>query len=146
MIAKRGRRCRSSMGVQQAEGPLRARYPPAPTDDRPDVRRQAASQVLHQQAKRLRVLKVAEHVHLVLGVVRPLREQSRELGPPRIPTRFGEQRACIEQLVEQQRMLRQVMGGPRGRTHEIGQSRQQGRVLDDERQVGTAPRDGCEQR
>ena len=98
-----------------------------------------AAQVLRQQAERLRMLEVAQHVHLVLGVAGCAREQARELVAPRVPVRLGQQHARVEQLVEQQRMARQVVGGPRRRAHQVGEARQQRRMLDHQREIRAAP-------
>ena len=43
-------------------------------------------------------------------------------------------------------MPRQVVGGPRRRAHQVGEARQQRRMLDDEREIGAAAADGFEQR
>ncbi len=108
--------------------------------------RQPAFQVLHQQPERLRVLEVAQHVHLVLRVFRMGVEQARELRAPRVPIRLGEQHPCVEKLVEQQRMARQVVRCPSRRAHQVREARQQRRMLDHEGQVRAAARDRLQQR
>jgi hypothetical protein len=71
-----------------------------------------AGQVLREQTERLRVLEVPERVHLALLVARVLREHARELGAPRAMVGLLHQHARVEQLVEQDRVPRQVVGRP----------------------------------
>jgi hypothetical protein len=82
---------------------------------------------------------MAQHVHLVLGVVGTLREKPRELDAPLRPVRLGHQHGRVEQLVEQQRMPREVVGRPCRCAHEVGDARQQRRMLDHEREIRAAP-------
>ena len=105
-----------------------------------------AGQVLREQPERLRVLEVPERVHLALLVARVLREHARELGAPRAMVGLLHQHARVEQFVEQDRVPRQVVGRPGGRAHQPGQPGNQRRMLDDEREIGAAARDGLEQR
>ncbi len=107
---------------------------------------QAAEEVLREQAKGLRMLEMAQHVHLMLGIVRPVAKQPRELGPPRVPIGLGEQRARVEQLVEQQRIAGEVVRRPGGRAHDVDEAGQERRMLDHEREVRAAPGDGLEER
>ena len=100
---------------------------------------QRAGEILREQPERLRVLEVAQRVHLPLGVARVAREQARELGAPRAPIGLRQQHARIEQLVEQDRLARQVVGRPLRCAHQLRESRQHRRMLDQEREIGAAP-------
>ncbi len=104
-----------------------------------------AGEVLHQQAKRLRVLEVPERIHLPLLVVARGLQRRCELLAPRVPVAFREQQPRVEQLVQQDRMARQVVGRPRGRRHEVGEPRHQRRMLDQQRQIRAATADGLQQ-
>ena len=66
---------------------------------------QPAGQVLREQAERLRMLEVAQRVHLPLGVV-AVRARAAASSSARHASQSGsgEQHARVEQLVEQQRM------------------------------------------
>jgi hypothetical protein len=61
---------------------------------------------------------------------------SRRAGRAR-PQWFG-QHARIEQLVQQDRMSRQVIRGPLRRTHELRETRQHRRMLGQEREIRAA--------
>ncbi len=91
--------------------------------------RQRSGEVLREQAERLRVLELAQDVHLLLDVARLDGEQARELVPPRLPVGLREQHARVEQLVEQDRVARQVVGRPLRGAHQLREARQHGRVL-----------------
>ena len=73
------------------------------------------------------------------------RMSARELRAPRVPVGRREQHARVEQLVEQQRVPRQVIGRPARRAHQLREARQHGRVLDQQGEIGAAPADRLEQ-
>ena len=108
------------------------------------LERQRAGEVLREEMQRLDVLEVTQHVHLLfhvaVGVLEIPAQRSRQSRP------VGSQGRCarIEQLIEQDRMLRQVLRGPRARAHQLGDAGERLRVLLEEREVGFAPADGLE--
>jgi hypothetical protein len=93
----------------------------------------------------LRVVKMAERIHLPFGVAGIGFQHARELGAPGVPIRFRQQHARIEKLVQQDRVARQVVRRPLRRGHQVGEPRQHGRMLDQEREVGAAPVHGLEE-
>ncbi len=108
--------------------------------------RQPAAEILREEAHCLRLLEVAHRVHLPLDIAGVRVDLAFELVAPRRPLGLGQQHARVQQFVEQDRVTREVIGRPRRRTHQVGEPRQQRRVLDDEREIGAAPAHGVEQR
>ena len=106
---------------------------------------QRAAQILCQQAKCLCLLKMAERIHFAFGVLIVRRKEARQFVAPRLPIGLGEERACIEKLVQQNRMPRQIIGGPRRRPQQMRETRQQGRMFDEQREIGAAAADRLEQ-
>ena len=94
----------------------------------------------------MRLLKVSQRVHLPLCVVAMRCKNPRQLVAPCPPIGFGEERPGVEQLVQQDRMARQIIGGPRGRAHQLRQTRQKRRMLDEQREIGAPPAHFLEER
>src|SRR5207253_3569698 len=107
--------------------------------------RQPTVEVLDQQAKRLRLLKVPQGVDLAFRVTVVGRELSCELGAPILPTGLGKQRAAVQKLVEQNRMPGQVLRGPRAGAEQMGEARKHWWVLDQKCEIGAASADRLEQ-
>ncbi len=102
-------------------------------------------EVLREQPERLRVLEMTQDVHLLLDVARLVGEEPRELAAPERPVGFGEQDARVEQLVQQERVARQVIGRPLRGAHQLREPRQDRRMLGQQREVGAAPAHRLEQ-
>ena len=94
----------------------------------------------------MRVLKVAKRVHLPLGD--RLRDRAAvRASSVRHASQSGsrQQHARIEELVEQNRVTREVVGGPARCAHQLRKPRQHRRVLGQQREIGAAPADRFEQ-
>jgi hypothetical protein len=63
----------------------------------------------------------------------------RELRTPRLPVGLRQQHAQVEELVEQDGVSRQVVGGPLRRAHQLRETRQHRRMLGQEREIRAAP-------
>jgi len=104
-----------------------------------------AREVLREQSKDERLVLLAQHVHLPLRVARGVGEQplqrARELGP--VGRRV--QHAVVEQLVEQQRVPRDELGGPAGGGDHARDPLQRLRMLGEQREIRGAARDGLDQ-
>ena len=106
---------------------------------------QRAGQILGEQPENLRVVRLAQRVHLPLGVARELREL-----PPQVPGEFAPvqrrmQKARVEQLVEQYRMPVEELGRPARGAHQGGKPFQGLGMLVEEGKIGGAPADGLDQ-
>ena len=105
-----------------------------------------AVQILREQTESLRVLEMAQHVHLPLSIARLLGHLRIELAPPRLPIRLLEQGTTVEQLIKQDRMAREIVRGPGARACELRKPRQHGRVLRQQSKIDTSTTDRFEQR
>src|SRR5438874_1167182 len=89
---------------------------------------------------------MSQRVHLSLCVVAMRGKHPRQLVAPRPPIRLGEERSRVEQLVQQDRMARQIISGPRGRAYQLRETRQKRRMLDKQCEVGAPPTDFGQER
>ena len=108
-------------------------------------------EVLGQQPEHLGVVGLAQDIHHAFGVtlvfgVTPVQGQlGAQLAAKGRPVRFCLQQPCVEQLVEQYGVARQVVGRPaRGREHG-GDALECLRVLVEQGKVGGAPADRLDQ-
>ena len=85
-------------------------------------------------------------VDLPLGISRLRGELRIQLAAPFIPRRLGKQCAAVEQLIEQDRVPGQVVGGPCACSHQVRESWQHRGMLDQQREIDAAAADGFEQR
>ena len=65
---------------------------------------------------------------------------------PSVPVGVGQQHAAFEQFVEQQRTPREIVRRPGARGHQLRETRQHRRMLDEQRQVDAASADRFQQR
>ena len=81
---------------------------------------------------------MAEHVHLPLGVAVGGGLHAFELAAPRLPVGLGQEHARIEELVEQDRVSREVFGRPLRGPHQLREAREHRRMLGQKREIGAA--------
>ena len=110
---------------------------------------QAAIEVGHQQPEHLRVVGVAQHVHLdflvAVGLVEPRahgRGPRRPVGRVLVVEGLD---AIVEQFVEQDRMPDEVIGGPAARRKQPHHAVERGGELVQQRDVSAAPGDHVDQ-
>ena len=101
--------------------------------------REQAREILREQAERVRVLEMAKRVHLALRIAGMTRQQRRKFASPGIPIGLLEQDARVEELVQQHRMPGEIVRRPGRCARQLGEPRQHGRMLGQQRKVGAAP-------
>ena len=104
-----------------------------------------AGQVLRYQAEGLRVLEMAQCVHLCFYIAMALGQLLFQLCGQLWPVRRGVQHAGVQQLVQQNGVARQVVGHPGAGRVQRGQALQGLRVFQQQRQIGGAAADGIDQ-
>ena len=105
------------------------------------LERQRAGEVEREQAQRLRLLEVAQEVHLPLGVALVLVEARAQGGAQLRPVRRIAGALRVDQFIEQHRMLRQVIGGPWTCRSQARQPRGRIRIFEQQGEIGFAPAD-----
>ena len=98
-------------------------------------------------AQHLGGLEVAQRLHMPFEIIhRQARQCAAQRRAQRIALGRAVQAVAIEQLIEQRRVTRQLLGNPGAGGAQQGEIGERRRIFDQQQQIGAAPRHGDDQR